>query len=187
MAVTHEELSEIVGEYATIAEQRGDYEVRRMNLGQGVGAVTFTRPQGYSMIKLVRAEAANVGTFVQVAGGGAMNAPINPSLCQEMLDRHIQLDWGGPFVRSWPDGSMTYGTQMTLPGVILGQENPEGFGFLFGMVDAFGEAARLIAGDLVPHFGGSVLDGSEPDHDQQLLVALIGPPPEGMKLSPPFG
>ena len=74
---------------------------------------------------------------------------------------------------------MTYGSQMTVPGEALSTE-ANGGGFLMGMIDLLGEMANSIARDLVPHYGGSLLDGTDANDENDLFTALVGPPPEDL-------
>lgn len=50
-----------------------------------------------------------------------------------------------------------------------------GAGFLMGMVDLLGEIASSIASELVPHYGGDLLDGSGPNDENEFFIALVGP------------
>lgn len=176
----HAQLCAIIRELARGGEERGEYEVSSVALTDDLQYVTFYRPQGYAMVRMSKADASNIGTFVQIAGGGAVGVPADATFCQGILERHAAIDWGGPFVRSWPNGLMTFATQMVTPGILY--SDPDSFGFLLGMVDLFGEAARSIALELVPRFGGELLDGTGSNHEADLFAALVGPPPPGVDL-----
>jgi len=43
-----------------------------------------------------------------------------------------------------------------------------------GMIDVMGQVSRVLAQELVPHFGGQLFSGGEKD-DVRLLAALVGP------------
>jgi hypothetical protein len=180
MPIGHKELCGVVDELAELGQQRGQYSLSRFNFGEDLRVFAFRRPAGFSMVKLSRSSKDNVGTFIQIAGGGALGVPANADLCRSIFERHINIDWGGPFVRSYPDGSLTYGTQVVLPSILFDLGNSASFGFLLGMVELFGEVARSIAVELVPRYGGDLLDGSNSQHENDLFGALAGPPPPSL-------
>lgn len=177
-----DEVHGVVEEFAQVGERRGDYAVSSVALADGLHYWIFRRPQGYSLLKLSRADTPNIDAFLQLAGGGAIDVPADANLCQAIFERHVNIDWGGPFVRSWPNGTMAYGTQMVLPAALL-HRDPNAWSFVFGMVDLFGEIARSIAVELVPRFGGEMLDGTGDNHDAEFFGALLGPPPPGIDLA----
>jgi hypothetical protein len=177
MGMDYATVTRLIEDLAATGERRGDYQVGGFDFGEDLRVKTFLKPAGYTMVKLSKVEQSNIGTFVQIAGGGAVNVPGSSDLCRSIFARHIDLDWGGPFVRAWPDGTMTYGCQVTVPGAALASDG-NGGGYLMGMIDLMGEVAKSIARDLVPHFGGALLDGTGANDENDLFTALVGPPPE---------
>ena len=180
MGMDHTAVCKLIGDLAAEDERRGLSVTHSFDFGDELRITTFRKPAGYTMVKLNKAPQPDIGTFIQIAGGGAVNAPINSDLCRAIFNRHINMDWGGPFVRSWPNGTMTYGSQMVLPGEALAMD-ANGVGFLAAMIGLLGEMAYSIAVELVPRFGGNLLDGSGANDENEFFVALVGTgPPDAL-------
>ena len=96
MGIDHGTVCELIEDLATTGEQRGDYRTGGFDFGDELRVKTFQKPAGYTMVKLSKADEANIGTFIQIAGGGAVNVPGSADLCRAIFARHIDMDWGGP-------------------------------------------------------------------------------------------
>jgi hypothetical protein len=172
VGIDHPTICRLIGDIAAEEERRNLGTTRSFDFGDDLMVTTFCKPTGYTMVKLTKASTPDIGTFIQVAGGGAKSVPASGELCQAIFERHRKFDWGGPFVRAWPIGTMTYGSQMVVPAEALAMDG-KGLGFLGAMIDLLGQMAHSIAIELVPHFGGVLLDGSGTDDENDLFTALL--------------
>jgi hypothetical protein len=143
-----------------------------------IKAMTFTNPDAYTMLKCRRPEQPDGWTRIQIAGGGGLGARPEPGLFQHLILRSNSFDWGGPFAANHPNGTVTYGSQLTIPSTLVNQTDPrDAAAFTMNMIRIMGQAARILATEAIPHFGGSLLNGSDQTHDTLLLAALLGTMP----------
>ena len=89
------------------------------------------------------------------------------------MNRYRDFNWGAPFARSWPDGSTTFGARLLLSSQLISPGNGGAIGFIGALVNSLGGNARTMAQELVPQVGGTILDGSDPQHRIHLQAALM--------------
>lgn len=145
-------------------------------------ATAFTSPDAFVVFRSTQPERPEDWTQIQIAGGGGLNAPPDPGLFRHLLLRSNSFDWGGPFATVRPDGTVTYGSQVTISSSLVSWEDPrDAIHFMMDMVRVMGQASRLLANEALPQFGGALLDGSDPRHDTVLLAAMMGPMPRDLE------
>ena len=145
-------------------------------------AVTFTNPGSFVLLQCEEPEHPDDWVSIQIAGGGGLGARPDPNLFRHLLLRSNDFIWGGPFASINPNGTVTYGHQLTISSSLVSREDPrDAMLFMMDMVQVIGEAARLLATEVLPQFGGYLLDGSDQKHDAVLLAALLGPIPPDLQ------
>lgn len=183
--MTYDEITECIDIMSGELKQSGDCLVRDLfgNDDGSLKVVTYTFDTGFALLVTRRPEAEappgsqDQRTVLEIFGGGAMGARPEPILFQHLLTRHMDFEWGGPFVRHFPSGTVTYGSRAVTTSDLLTQDNLRGvFSYLDGMVNMMGQIARHIALELIESTGGELLDGADPQHDIELLTAVLGPP-----------
>lgn len=116
-------------------------------------------------------------TLIDVHAGGAYGASPEAGLFEALCTATWRFDFGGPWARRLPDGSATYGWRSRLPSELFAEANRgDAFGFVLGMIDAFGAAAGTLADELIPQFGGAYVRESDPNAWGPLIAGVIPPP-----------
>ena len=173
--VSNQELTGILRAIGDKFESAGDYRVNLFFDESGpFFAQIYTNPSAFVCVRACEMPDGSSRMWLEIAGGGAHSTFPDGRLFQHLLTRGLDFDWGGPFARIVGDGTMTYGSRLTLPSDILSTANKASFSFVMGMIDVMGQMSRVLAQELVPHFGGQMFGGSEKD-DVRLLAALVGP------------
>lgn len=127
---------------------------------------------------LVQAAPSNAAgrTLIDVHAGGAYAAQRHGDLFEALSTATWRFDFGGPWARVTPDGSVAYGWRTRLPSEIVCEANlSEAFGFILGMVDAFGHAATTLASELIPRHGGQLCRDHDAGAWRALLSGLLPP------------
>jgi len=143
--------------------------------------VAFTSPDAFAMIELTSPDDPTDWVSIRIAGGGGLGARPEPALFQHLLLRSRSFDWGGPFATYHRDGTVTYGSHMTMSSSLVSQADPrDALAYIMDMIEVMGQSARVLATEALPRFGGALLNGSDPSHDSVLFGALLGPLPSDM-------
>lgn len=115
--------------------------------------------------------------LIDVHAGAAYGARPDGGLFRALAIASWRFDFGGPWARLRPGDTVAYGWRARLPSELFTDANlSEAFGFVLGMVDAFGTAASTLADELIPLHGGHRISDRDPGSWQELLSGI--PPPE---------
>jgi hypothetical protein len=77
-----------------------------------------------------------------------------------------------------PNNTVSYGWRSRLPSELFSDFNAsDAFGFLLGMVDAFGYAAGTLANELIPQLSRTLSRATDPAAFPQRLAGIL--PPQG--------
>lgn len=177
--LSYDELVGLLGATADQFHEAEEYVVKTLiDLPGGVsGPRTFHRTfASPSAFILLRATPGDDGrTLIQIAGGGARGALSDVRLFQHLLSRYMDFDWGGPFALTMADGTVTYGSRITISSDLISSDNKaNAYNYIAGLIDMLGQTARILANELVPHFGGTMFQG-DPKDGATLCAALLGP------------
>jgi hypothetical protein len=169
--VSNQELLDILRAMGSKFDSEGDYKVNILFDGSGpFFAQTYASSSVFVCLRAFTMPGDSQRTLLEIAGGGAHSAPADGRLFQHLLTRGLDFDWGAPFARILEDGTVTYGSRLTLPSDILSTAN-NSFAFVMDMIDVMGKASRTLAQELVPRFGGQSFCGVEKD-DIRIVAAL---------------
>jgi hypothetical protein len=115
-------------------------------------------------------------TLLDVHAGAAHGARAEGELFEALATASWRFDFGGPWARIGSDGMASYGWRSRLPSELFSEGNlGEAFGFVLGMVDAFGAAASTLANELIPAYGGRRCLDEDPGSWPALLGGLLPP------------
>jgi len=167
----YSEIAKLLDETSEEFQRRGEYIVQTVL--SVPKAMTFTNPSGFVLVQLTEIDKQS-RSCIQVTGGGAENSRAELKLFHHLLTRAIDFDWGGPFARHWPNGTVTFGQRLIIPSDVITSENlRKCVVYIYGMIDAVGEIARLIANEIIPEAGGRLLDGSSAKDGISLFSAIM--------------
>ncbi|MGA8744951.1 MAG: hypothetical protein WB507_03700 [Solirubrobacterales bacterium] len=140
---------------------------------------TWANNDLYVIVQASLANPALDRTLIDVHAGSAYGARPAGELFEALATASWRFDYGGPWARSGPDGTAAYGWRSRLPSDLFSEDNlGEAFGFVLGMVDAFGHAAGTLAAELIPGHGGRRCSDQDPAAWPALLGGLL--PPSGV-------
>jgi hypothetical protein len=159
--------------------QRYGYSVQRVIDAEDTWLSTWSNDQVCVMVQAALAQPELDGrTLIDVHAGGAYAAAPAQGLFQGLCTATWRFDYGGPWARNMPGATVAYGWRSRLPSELFGESNhDDAFGFVLGMIDAFGMAAGTLAGELIPLYGGHPIRAGDPEAFRALLAGLL-PPPE---------
>jgi hypothetical protein len=169
--VSNQELLDVLRIMGNKLDSEGDYKVNIFFDESGpFFAQTYANSSAFVCLRAFKMPGDNQRTLLEIAGGGAHSAPTDGRLFQHLLMRGLDFYWGGPFARVLGDGTVTYGSRLTLPSDLLSTAN-DSFMFVTDMIEVMGKASRSLAQELVPRFGGQSFCGVEKD-DIRIVAAL---------------
>ena len=164
-------------EIADLFHEEGEFEVLDREDGRGAPmriSFYFNR-DAFIVTHFARRDNPSDFVRIAIAGGGGVGARPDPALFQYLLMRSMSFAWGGPIVEQKVDGTITYGSQVSIPSTLISEEDPtEGRDFIMGMIRVMGETGRGLGTEAVPQFGGTLLDGTNNGHALDLLHASLG-------------
>jgi len=133
----------------------------------------------YVLVQASVAEPALNRTLLDVHAGGAYGMNPRGELFQALATSSWRFDYGGPWARVRNDGA-AFGWRSRLPSELFSEGNlSDAFGFVLGMVDAFGQACTVLADELIPQYGGKVCRDFDPNSWPALLSGLLPPDAAG--------
>lgn len=169
--VSNQELLDILRVMGSKLDSEGDYKVSILfDESSPFFAQTYANSSVFVCLRAFNAPGDNQRMLLEIAGGGAHSTPADGRLFQHLLTRGLDFDWGGPFARILGDGTVTYGSRLTLPSDIISTANNSS-AFVTEMIDVMGKESRTLAQELVPRFGGQSFCGVEKD-DIRIVAAL---------------
>jgi hypothetical protein len=137
---------------------------------------TWANDHLYVMVQASLASAELGRTLIDVHAGGAYGAVPTQGLFQSLCTATWRFDYGGPWARNMPGDTVTYGWRSRLPSELFSESNlNDAFGFVLGMIDAFGRAAGTLANELSPPYGGYPSRADDPNAFKALLAGLLPP------------
>lgn len=137
---------------------------------------TWANDDLYVLVQAAIADARIGRSLIDVHAGGAYGARPNESLYEALATSTWRFDYGGPWARRMPDGLVSFGWRTRLPSELFSDGNAsDAFGFLLGMIDAFGFAAGTLARELIPAFGGHLSRATDPYAFPNLLAGILPP------------
>lgn len=171
-SLPYTEIVRMMEETSAAYARAGEYVVRDVLPAPRV--ISFTNPRIFALVKITEDKGASK-TYIEIAGGGGHNARPEPRLFYHLVTRGMDFDWGGPFAKHYSDeGSVTYGQRLLVPNDVIVSENiPNSIGYIYGMIDMVGGAARIIASEIVGETGGRLLEGADREDDIALMTAMM--------------
>lgn len=137
---------------------------------------TWANDDFYVLIQAMISDPALDRTLIDVHAGGAYGAQPSDGLFQALATASWRFDFGGPWARISPNGTAAYGWRSRLPSELFSEGNlSDAFGFVLGMVDAFGAAAGTLANELIPVYGGRRCFDQDPESWPPLLSGILPP------------
>jgi hypothetical protein len=135
---------------------------------------TWANDHLYVMVQASLANPELRRTLIDVHAGGAYGAVPIQGLFQSLCTATWRFDYGGPWARNMPGDTLTYGWRSRLPSELFSESNlDDAFGFVLGMIDAFGMAAGTLANELIPLYGGYPSRANDPEAFKALLAGLL--------------
>jgi hypothetical protein len=174
-AIQHDQLCAWIDGYARHVQSTAEYTVRSVMDVPGVKQLSFSSSSRRAIFSAIASrDVANPNTFITIIGGGAFDVPPSQDLFAQLLDHHRHLDWGGPFARYASPSCITFGSRLTVPSSIFGNDVwDNGSDFLLSMIDVVADNGRALAEQTVPPHGGQRFTG-EADQDMVLLAGFMG-------------
>ena len=138
-------------------------------------AWTMSHDNFFSLIKCVPSLTDNSHSYIELLGGGAWGVVPDPRLFPHLTNRAADFHHGGAFSGTAQDGTVTYGLRATITGQVFWDESASAaYAYVADTLIGLGVAARIIAQELVPHFGGNVFDREDQQSDLRLLWSVSG-------------
>jgi len=136
---------------------------------------TFSSESLYVIVQAAIAAPELDRSLIDVHAGGAYAMHASGELFEAISIATWRFDYGGPWARVRADGA-TFGWRSRLPSEMFCEANvSDAFGFVLGMVDAFGMAAGTLAEELIPRFGGKPSRSDDPQAWPALMSGLLPP------------
>lgn len=136
---------------------------------------TWANDNLYVIVQASVADAALNRTLLDVHAGGAYGMQPDGEVFYSLATASWRFDYGGPWARVH-EGGVAFGWRSRLPSELFGEANlSDAFGFVLGMVDAFGQAAAVLSEELIPRFGGFRCLDRDPNAWPALLGGLLPP------------
>lgn len=137
---------------------------------------TWANDDVYAITQASISDPALGRTLIDVHAGGAYGARPSERLFETLATASWRFDYGGPWARISPNRTASYGWRSRLPSELFSEANlSDAFGFVLGMVDAFGAAAGTLANELIPAYGGRRCSDQDPDSWPALLGGILPP------------
>ena len=115
-------------------------------------------------------------SLIDVHAGAAYGANRDGRLFEKLATATWRSDYGGPWARVNPNGTVAYGWRSRLPSELICDENRnDGFAFVLGMIDAFGAVGNTLASELIPEYGGRECREADPNAWPALLSGILPP------------
>lgn len=135
----------------------------------------------YVLVQAAVAEPALNRSLIDVHAGAAYGMQPSRELFQTLATASWRFDYGGPWSRVRQDGT-AFGWRSRLPSELFSEGNlSDAFGFVLGMVDAFGQACNVLADELIPRFGGTRCRDYDPNSWPALLSGMLPPDTTGQQ------
>lgn len=169
---TYGEYVDLLDGFAQHMSKAGAYKVLDFSVGS-IRMWCFMNDQLFSLIR-IQDVGPNSLAFIDIAGAGARGMRPDGELFRYIAMPDERFQYGSRFVSVRRDGLVLSGARLALPLAILSRSDAECTRFVLAMVENLGLYSRQTAGELIPAYGGRLLDGDDQDDMSELFAAVSG-------------
>lgn len=169
---TYDEYTQLFDQFGRHMHDTGAYRVIDFSLGT-IRMWCFMNHQLFTIAKITD-DSEQSNATIEFIGAGACGMTPSAELFRLLATPDENLAYGASFASVRSDETVLSGARLALPLAIFNREDANCTRFSFHTVERLGIYARQTAEELIPIFGGRLLDGEKEEDANNLFAAAAG-------------